>query len=69
MNITSAQRQAVEALDLPFDLSERDIHKQFNPDGTTIPRDQRPTMVRVRELARAAMNDAVIAANDNRKAA
>lgn len=57
MFITSAQRATVAALDLPFDLSDSDIARQFAADGASIPRSQRSPMARVRDLARAAMND------------
>ena len=39
--ITQAQRTAVEALDLPFALSDTDIERQFEADGTAKPREQR----------------------------
>lgn len=55
--ITQAQRTAVEALDLPFALSDTDIERQFEADGTAKPREQRDPMNRVRDLARSAMND------------
>lgn len=55
--ITQAQRTAVGALDLPFALSDADIERQFEADGTAKPREQRDPMNRVRDLARSAMND------------
>jgi len=57
--ITQAQRTAVEALELPFALSDADIERQFESDGTAKPREQRDPMNRVRQLARSAMNDQV----------
>lgn len=57
--ITQAQRTAVEALDLPFALSDADIERQFEADGTAKVREPRNPMNRVRELARSAMNDQV----------
>jgi len=54
---TQAQRTAVEALGLPFALSDADIERQFEADGTAKPRKQRDPMARVRDLARGAMND------------
>ena len=53
--ITQEQRAAVKALALPFALSDTDIAKQFEADGTPIARDQRKPMARVRDLARDAM--------------
>jgi hypothetical protein len=53
--ITQAQRAAVEALELPFVLSDDDIQRQFAADGTPIARETRNPMARARELARSAM--------------
>lgn len=53
--ITAAQRAAVAALDLPFDLSDSDIARQFEADGTAIPLPPRNPILRVRSLSRAAM--------------
>lgn len=58
--ITAAQRAAVAALDLPFDLSDADIAKQFNADGSDRPFTSAFPLRRARQLAVAAMN-AVIA--------
>lgn len=49
--ITKAQRAAVEALDLPFELSDSDIARQFNEDGTAKIANDRDPMDRVRDLA------------------
>lgn len=54
--ITAAQRTAVAALDLPFDLSDADIVKQFNADGSDRPFVSAFPMRRARQLALAAMN-------------
>ena len=59
LQITAAQRTAVAALDLPFDLSDADIARQFNADGSEIKREQRNPLATVRSLARQAMNDQV----------
>lgn len=53
MIITAAQRAAVA--DLPFDLSDEEIARQVNPDGTPRPYESRFPMQRARQLARAAM--------------
>ena len=58
--ITAAQLAAVAAADLPFDLSDADIERQWNPDGSPKQFVSRFPMLRARELAVAAMN-AVIA--------
>lgn len=55
--ITQAQRTSVEALDLPFALSDADIQRQFAADGSPIAREARNPMTRVRTLARDAMNN------------
>lgn len=57
VQITSAQRSAVAALDLPFALSDADIARQFYANGSQRPLDARKPMARVRALATAAMND------------
>lgn len=54
---TQAQIAAVEALELPFILSETDIERQFNKDGTAKPASRRDPMSRVRELADNAANN------------
>lgn len=59
LQITAAQRSAVAALDLPFDLGDADIARQFNADGSEISREQRDATKVVRSLARQAMNDQV----------
>ena len=58
--ITTAQRAAVAAANLPFELSDADIARQFNTDGSARPFISKFPMLRARELAVAAMN-AVIA--------
>ncbi len=60
--ITQAQHAAVEALDLPFALSDEDIQRQFAADGTPIARENRNPMTRVRTLARDAMNNQAVLA-------
>lgn len=55
--ITAAQRTAVAALNLPFNLSDNDIARQFAADGSAIERSLRDPMARVRSLSRAAMDD------------
>jgi len=60
--ITSAQRSSVAALNLPFDLSDTDIARQFNSDGSAIKRELGDGMQRVRGLSRAAMRQAAQAA-------
>ena len=56
--ITRAQRDAVAKLDLPFDLADSDIARQFYSDGSQRPRDTTDPMARARHLARTAMNEA-----------
>lgn len=59
-NITAAQRTAVADLNLPFDLSDNDIARQFTADGTAIDRPLANPMARVRSLSRAAMDNQVV---------
>jgi hypothetical protein len=58
--ITAAQRAAVAAADLPFELSDAETANQFNADGSARPFVSKFPLLRARELAVAAMN-AVIA--------
>lgn len=53
MIITTAQRTA--AAQLPFELSDAEIARQFNADGTSRPFESKFPMLRARELARSAM--------------
>jgi len=57
--ITAAQRTAVAALNLPFNLSDSDIVRQFTADGNAIDRPRSNPMARVRSLSRAAMDNQV----------
>lgn len=59
--ITAAQAAAVAAANLPFDLSDADVARQWNPDGSPRPFVSRMPLARARELAREAL-DAVVAA-------
>lgn len=59
ITITAAQRAAVEACNLPFDLTDADIARQFNADGSDIKLADRNPRDRARSLARQAMNDQV----------
>ena len=54
--ITQAQRAAVLAADLPFDLSDEEIANQWNADGSPKPLLAIAPMAQARHLARAAMN-------------
>lgn len=51
--ITAAQRAV--AAELPFDLSDAEIERQINPDGSPRPFISASPMVRARQLAQAAM--------------
>lgn len=66
--ITAAQRAAVAAANLPFELSDAEIANQFNADGSSRPFVSKFPLVRARELAVAAMN-AVIASQPTAQAA
>ena len=58
--ITTAQRTAVAAANLPFELSDAEIATQFNADGTTRSFTSKAPMLRVRQLAVAAMNAVIV---------
>ena len=58
VKITRAQRTA--AAGLPFKLTDAEIVRQFNADGTSISVETRNPMAAARNLARQAMNDQII---------
>lgn len=67
--ITLAQRNAVTALDLPFDLTDDQIARQFTPEGHPIPLNERSGAKDPRARARELAQEALARQNKKLKAA